>query len=84
MKDKKMKEKCKQQSNSESESDREILMLIFKYFRLDKYYLPDNKFQYTFIDKTVDSAKRKELEKKLENCLEKIRREFETLTGKKS
>ena len=57
-KDKKTKKKCKEQSNSESESDTEISSSILKYFKLDKY-LPRNKFQSTFIDKNVDTTKKK-------------------------
>ena len=57
-KDKKTKKKCKEQSNSESESDTEISSSILKYFKLDKC-LPRNKFQSTFIDKNVDTTKKK-------------------------
>ena len=73
---------CKQQSNSESESDTEISSSILKYFKLDKY-LPGNKFQSTFIDKNVDSTNKKNLKTKLDQRLENIEKEFENLTGKK-
>ena len=55
-KDKKTEKECKQQGNSECESDTEISLLILKYLKLDKYLL-GNKFQSTFIDKNVDSTK---------------------------
>ena len=73
---------CKQQSNSESESDTEISSSILKYFKLDKY-LPGNKFQSTFIDKNVDSTKKKNLKTKLDKRLKNIEKEFEKLTAKK-
>ena len=57
-------------------------MSILKYFKLDKY-LPGNKFQSTFIDKNVDSKKKKNLKKKLPKDLKNIEKEFEKLPGKK-
>ena len=57
-KDKKTEKNYKQQSNSKSESDTEILSSRLKYSKLDKY-LPGNKFQSTFIDKNLDSTKKK-------------------------
>ena len=77
-----MKEKCKLQNSSESVSDTETSTSIFRYFRFDKYYPLGNRFQLTFIDKDVDCTKRKKLERILEKRLKKIRRKFETLTGK--
>ena len=74
--------KCNQWSNSESESDTEISLSILKYFKLDKY-LPGKKFQSTFIDKNLDSTKKKNLKKKLDKPLKNIEKEFEKLTGKK-
>ena len=73
---------CKQQSNSESESDTEISSSILKYFKLDKY-LPGNKFQSPFIDKNIDSTNKKNLKTKLDQRLKNIEKEFENLTGKK-
>ena len=81
-KDKKTEKKCKQPGNSESKSDTEISSSILKYFKLDKY-LPGNKFQSTFIDKNLDSTKKKNLKKKLDKRLKNIENEFEKLTGKK-
>ena len=43
-KSEKMKEKCREQNSNESVSDTETSMSIFKLFRLDRYYLPGNKF----------------------------------------
>ena len=74
---------CKQQSNSESESDTEISQSILKYFKLDTY-LPGDKFQSNFIDKDVDSTKKKNLKNKLQKRLKNIEKEFEKLTGKKA
>ena len=65
-----------------SESDTEISSSILKYFKLDKY-LPGNKFQSTFIDKNLDSTKKKNLKKKLDKRLKNIEKEFEKLTDKK-
>ena len=73
---------CKPQSNSESESDTEISSSIVKYFKLDTY-LPGNKFQSNFIDKDVDSTKKKNLKNKLQKRLKNIEIEFAKLTGKK-
>ena len=73
---------CKQQSNSESESDTEISSSILKYFKLDKY-LPGNKFQSTFIHKDLHSTKKKNLKNKLQKRLKNIEIEFAKLTGKK-
>ena len=73
---------CKQQSNSEFESDTEISLSILKCLKLDEY-LPGNKFQSTFIDKIVDSTKEKNLKKELGKPLKNIEKEFEKLTGKK-
>ena len=39
-----MKEKCREQNSNESVSDTETSMSIFKLFRLDRYYIPGNKF----------------------------------------
>ena len=61
---------CKQQSNSESESDTEISSSILKYFKLDKY-LPRNKFQSTFINKDLDSTKKKKSKKQTSKASEK-------------
>ena len=74
---------CKQQSNSESESDTEISSSILKYFKLDKY-LPGNKFQSTFIHKDLHSTKKKNLKNKLQKRLKNIQKEFQKLTGKKA
>ena len=74
---------CKQQSNSESESDTEISQSILKYFKLDTY-LPGNKFQSNFIDKDVDSTKKKNLKNKLQKRLKNIEKEFAKLTRKKA
>ena len=54
-----MKEKGKQQNGSESVSDTDTSTTILKCYRLDKYYFPGNKFQFTFINKDVDCTKRK-------------------------
>ena len=80
-KKKKLKKKCKQQK--ESESNTEISSSIFKYFKLDKYYFPGNKFQSTFIGKNIGGKKKKKLKKRLGKCLENIENEFENLTGKR-
>ena len=74
---------CKQQSNSESESDTEISSSILKYFKLDTY-LPGNKFQSNFIHKDVDSTKKKNLKNKLQKRLKNIEKEFAKLTRKKA
>ena len=68
----KMKEKCREQNSNESVSDTETSMSIFKLFRLDRYYLPGNKFQLTFINRDVDCAKKKKLEKNLEKRLKNL------------
>ena len=73
---------CKQQSNSEFESDTEISLSIPNHFTLDKY-LAGNKLQSTFIDKIVDSTKEKKLKKKLDKPLKNLQREFEKLIRKK-
>ena len=65
-----------------SDSDTEILLSILKYFKLDKN-LQGNKFQSTFIDKNLDSTKKKNLKKKLGKRLKNLEKEFEKLTGKK-
>ena len=67
-KSEKIKEKCEQQNSGESVSDTETSTSIFKCFRLDMYYQPGNKFQFTFIHKVLDSTNRKKLEKDLRNA----------------
>ena len=57
-KSEKLKEKCKQQNSSESVSDTDTSTTIFKYFRLDKYYLPGNNFQLRFINKDLYCTKK--------------------------
>ena len=74
---------CKQQSNSESESDTEISSSILKYFKLDTY-LPGNKFQSNFIHKDLHSTKKKNLKNKLQKRLKNIEKEFAKLTRKKA
>ena len=78
-----MKEKGKQQNGSESVSDTDTSTTILKCYRLDKYYFPGNKFQFTFINKDVDCTKIKKAETNLEKLLKKLEREFATLTGDK-
>ena len=71
-KSEKMTEKCREQNSNESVSDTETSMSIFKLFRLDRYYIPGNKFQLTFINRDVDFTKRKKLEKNLEKRLKNL------------
>ena len=68
----KMKEKCREQNSNESVSDTETSMSIFNLFRLDRYYLPGNKFWLTFINRNVDSTKRKKQEKNLDKRLKNL------------
>ena len=81
-KSEKLKEKCKQQNSSESVSNTDTSTTIFKYFRLDKYYLPGNNFQLRFINKDLYCTK-KNLEKTLEKRLKRNGREAGALTSKK-
>ena len=57
---KNISKKPEQQSSSEPDSDIKILdSIYFSYFKSKKYYLLCTNFQHRFIDKNIDSKRKK-------------------------